>query len=180
MVTIPNLGIILNLPAVNGVFNNGALAALGALLGFFLGAMILIWIGFSIYGAYKFILSNGDPKGIEGGMTLIKNVWISISVGIIFFIVISVIGTFLGVGDVTKWYYQLAQCHNASGSFFFKDNASHELADLPTGNYYCCKVVDPVPQKYSELELKSGSYHYIGVSSGSGAPKGFSECVLFK
>lgn len=175
------LGIRLHFPDVNGIFNNGILVAIGSLLNYFFVILVLIFVGYSIYAGFKIIKSQGDSKEIETGINLIKNVWISVAWGIVFFIAISVVGAFLGIGDVTQWYYQLAQCHDASGGFYFRDIAAQTQEGIPATNVFCCKVTSPnsLPQAWREVRFKEGTYHYIASDSGN-PPPGVDECVEVK
>jgi hypothetical protein len=40
---------------------------------------------------------------LEKGVTLIKNIWMSISMGIAFFLILSALGSFLGFGSIFDW-----------------------------------------------------------------------------
>ena len=180
------LGINIHFPTPNGggLFGNGVLAGIGALMSYFLMILVLIWIVYSIYAAFKIITSQGAEKDIETGMTLVKNVWVSITWGLAFFAVLSIIGAFIGIGDVTQWYYSLAQCNGSGGGFYFLDRAAADTAGVPTDEFQCCTVIDtklgPTKQ-YRELTFPPGSSHYIGV--GKGLPPDtneFKDCTLFK
>lgn len=176
-------GIVLRTPSAGGVFANGALGAVGYVLGYFFTALILIWIVYSLYAAYKILLSQGAEQDLQKGYTLIKNVWISITWGMIFFVAISIIGSFTGIGDITQWYYQLAQCGGGTGSFYFQDIAAHQIGDVPTTDIYCCKVtanLKTAAEPYNNLSFKQDTYHYIGTDGAEPSAAYFSECTLFR
>lgn len=168
-----DLGITLYFPTINGIFNNGPLAAIGAILNYFFVIMMMIWIGYSIYAAYKIVLSQGAEKDIETGITLIKNVWISITWGVVFFIAISIVGAFSGIGDITQWYIQLSQCNGQS--FYFKDMAEQKVEGYEFTHVYCCKVSGSSGIS-SKLGYEEGESHFIGSTSESNT--GFSDCKL--
>jgi hypothetical protein len=176
------LGITVSLPDFTTIFDRGIGAALGWLLSFAFMGLLAIWVTFSIVAAYK-ITRSGMEKELEEGMTLIKNVWISATAGLLFFAVISVVGSFIGVGNFTQWNYTLAQCHDASGGFYFMDVAAQEVNGLyridPTTGaenpVQCCKVVS-VDGVYEDAGFKPDTYHYI-IDPQAGA---FTECEDFE
>ena len=175
-------GIDFKYPSAQGIFNSGVFAAIGFFLWYFLFALIIILVGFSIYGAFKISLSQGDEKKIEEGTTLIKNVWISAAWGILFFIILSIIGNLFGIGDITQWNTKLAQCKGSNGGYYFGDIASQEVAYIPTKQMYCCMVNDikSAPYPYSTLDFPNNTGHFIGVEVGGVPPSGnFTDCVKY-
>lgn len=181
MTDTESIGITINTPNAGGVFDNGALAAVGYFLGYFFAIMMFIWVVYSLYAAYKILLSQGNEKDMQTGFTLIKNVWISITWGMVFFVAISIIGSFTGIGDISQWYYQLAQCKGEN--FYFQDISAHQIAEMPTKNMYCCKVksnLKAAVEPYKSLNFKAGTYHFTGTESGEPNSTYFEECELFR
>ncbi len=171
----PTLGLDLGLPNFTTIFDNGIAAGVGWLLSFAFMGLLAIWIVFTIIAAYK-ITTSGMEKAMEEGFTLIKNTWISATVGLVFFAVLSVIGSFLGVGNFTEWNYTLAQCHDNTGGFYFMDIAAQEQMGITGENVQCCliKNVSQMPNEYLNANFKSGTYHFI-INPGSGT----TECEDF-
>jgi hypothetical protein len=167
-------GIMLDLPNVGGWFSGGLFSAIGQGMFIFLALMVVIWIGFAIYGAFSIISSFGDPQKIEKGWKTIKSVWIGISYFLLFFAVIGLIAVFLGVGAPWRWAENLQQCSQggpAAGRFYFLGNnepdntgkivrkSYMELLDefkvkyqserTVTANVFCCENGD---RKYFQIE----------------------------
>jgi len=88
----------------------GLLAALGLIAQLLFSFLIVIWIFIAIFAGLKIIRSQGDPEGIKGGMTRLKNLWMGATIGILFFIAVSFIGTFAGVGNIFAWSDNLQDC----------------------------------------------------------------------
>jgi hypothetical protein len=176
-IDFPGVGISIDYPSVTGVFKNGLWSAIGFGLSFFFTIMIMIWIGYSIYAAFK-ISHSGMEKDFETGITMIKNVWISISIGILFFVFLNVLGSFLGVGSIPQWYVNLAQCNGTAGGFYFKDMAMQSLAGIPEGKVYCCKVtaIAAAPVEYLQTDFKDNTWHFVIEGNSK---TGFSECTEF-
>lgn len=155
-------------PPVKTSFDGGLLSGIASFLWLFFVVLMIIWVGYTLFAAYKIIKSQGDPGAIQQGMKWIKNVWISITVGVIFFIVLSVAGTFFGVGSIAQWHYQLSQCHDSSGGFYFKDiamQAGEEKVEYK--DVRCCKVTGEI----KGTGFKAGEWHFL-IPGNSG-----SDCV---
>lgn len=181
MTNTESIGITINTPNAGGVFDNGALAAVGYFLGYFFAIMMFIWVVFSIYAAYKILLSQGSDKDMQKGFTLIKNVWISITWGMVFFVAISIIGSFTGIGDISQWYYQLAQCKGKG--FYFQDISAHQIAEIPIDKVFCCKMkinLKGAAEPYKSLNFKEGTYHFIGTGGADPIQSYFDECEPFR
>jgi hypothetical protein len=166
------LGIKFSLPDFTTIFDKGIASGIGWVLSFAFMGLLAIWITFSIIAAYK-ISRSGMEKELETGMTLIKNVWVSATVGLIFFAVISVIGSFMGVGNITEWNYTLMQCHDTSGGFYFMDIAAQELQGLESEGAVikCCLIedADAVNDVYKDAGFSiDGTYHFLINPSGGG------------
>ena len=169
------LGVTFNLPDVTSMFDKGIASAAGWILSFAFMGLMAIWVTVSIIGAYK-ITRSGMEKEMEEGMTLLKNVWTSASVGLLIFASFSVIGTFLGIGNFTQWNYTLAQCHDAAGGFYFMDIASQEMQGIELTNesvVKCCLIndIEQMDSKYYDAGFMDGTYHYI-IDPGGGV-----ECI---
>jgi hypothetical protein len=187
-------GIVLNFPSIEGIFSGGVLSAIAFFLSMVFTLLIVIWIGYSIYGAYKIIASGGGEE-LQKGMTIIKNIWLSITFGLGFFIVLSAIGTFVGVGSIYDWTKSVAQCHDGTGGFYFMDYelqstvfTSNDIA-FHKDRVYCCEVkenitppTDHMPGAYERTGLFKG-YHYVISVNGSSpdieASQFFSDCILY-
>jgi hypothetical protein len=184
----PDLGgFKVNLPTISGIASNGVFAAIGFFLEWILGFLLIIWIGFSIYAAFKIITSQ-MAEGLEEGVKIIKNIWIGISIGLLFMISLSFIGAFVGFGNITEWHHSLAQCHDATGGFFFKEVQEQYAGGLPqTSNYvYCCKVtadlktVAALKTNYKDSSFKKDTWHYIVTKTNSAPSGSFSDCEEYK
>lgn len=120
---IPGTGIILDLPGFGGWFSNGIFSAIGFALSIFLAFMIVVWVGLALYGAFSIISSLGDTQKIEKGWKTIKSIWIGISYFMIFFMIISLLAVFVGIGAPWEWAENLQQCPQggpAAGRFYFQ------------------------------------------------------------
>jgi len=184
----PDLGLTISLPTISGIASQGIFATIAYVLELIFGLMVLIWVGYSIYAGYK-IITNSEAKGIEEGIKIIKNIWIGISIGLLFFVVLSITGSVMGVGDITRWHIGLAQCNDASGGFYFKDVQEQIVAGLPETNndVYCCKVkkdlkgIEGDPGTfYNHSSFKKDTWHYIVVNKGETTTSLlFSDCKKF-
>jgi hypothetical protein len=85
VIEIPGIGVTVNFPDFSNVFKNGFWAAIGFFMSFALGILILILVAYTIYAAFK-ITRSGMEKGLEEGITILKNVYTSIGFGILFFL----------------------------------------------------------------------------------------------
>lgn len=122
-VGIPGSGIVLDLPNYGGLFNRGIFSAIGQSMSLFMGFLVVVWVGFSIYGSFGIVSSWGDPQKIEKGWKTIKSVWIGISYFLLFFVIISLLGVFVGIGAPWNWADNLQQCARggpAAGRFYFQ------------------------------------------------------------
>ncbi len=176
-VEIPGSGIVLDLPNFGGIFQNGIFAGIGFLLATFLLILIVAWVGFSIYGAFQIISSLGDPQKIEKGWKTIKSVWIGVSYFLLFFVIISAIAAFVGIGAPWRWAENLQQCAQggpAAGRFYFQgkfepdpnDPAGHvrvsfneqlqriSSSSAPGFAVWCCEVDG---QEYIEVRSHYGA-----------------------
>lgn len=120
---IPGTVISLNLPSFGGWFTYGIFSAIGQGIYFLIAILVVVWIGFSMFGAYSIISSFGDPQKIEKGWKTIKSVWIGISYFLMFFVVITLVAGFVGMGAPWDWAENLQQCKTggpASGRFYFQ------------------------------------------------------------
>ncbi len=94
----------------SGFGNNGILSIIAFVAQFAFAFLIVIWIFISIFAGIKFIRSQGDPEGIEGGKKRIQNLWMAVSIGILFFVVASFMGYFAGIGNIFQWADNLKEC----------------------------------------------------------------------
>ncbi|KXK26787.1 MAG: hypothetical protein TR69_WS6001000808 [candidate division WS6 bacterium OLB20] len=138
-------GISLFLPNVGGLLNGGVLSVIALFISLLFSVMLVVWVVFSIYAGIKIITSAGNPDGIQGGMTVIKNIWIGIAMFLGFLIVLSLIGVFTGVGDIYSWSSNLAQCGGADSEFKFRYielEMQPEIADDERREYAiaCCRT----------------------------------------
>lgn len=129
---IPGTGLVLDLPSFGGWFTKGIFSAIGQGLYIAIALLVVVWIGFSLFGAYSIISSFGDPQKIEKGWKTIKSVWIGISYFLVFFVVITLLAVFLGVGAPWDWAQNLQQCNDsgpAAGRFYFQGKLEADPSD---------------------------------------------------
>jgi hypothetical protein len=133
--TIPGTGIFFDLPSVGGWFSRGIFSAIGQGMAIFLAILVVVWIGFALYGAFSIISSMGDPQKIEKGWKTIKSIWIGISYFLIFFALLGLVAVFMGIGYPWDWAENLQQCEvggPAGGRFYFQGSYVAD-ADDSTG-----------------------------------------------
>lgn len=153
--TIPGSDIFLDLPTFGGFFEKGFFSAVGMGMFFFLSLIVVVWVALGIYAAFLIISSFGAEDKIKKGWTTIKSVWIGITYMIGFFLVVTIVGVFIGIGSPWNWAENLQQCAAggpASGRFYFQGvevngeniTVSEQLSNLPPANYpvYCCENGD--------------------------------------
>lgn len=157
-----SLGITFNLPNFTTIFDKGVASGISWILSFAFTGLIVIWVISSIIAAYK-ITTSGLEKEYETGLKTIKNIWVSATVGLLFFGFISLIGAFIGIGGVTEWNYTLSQCKNSSGGFYFMDISTQEFYGIEGSNIKCCKITSlkNMPTELKESNFKENTYHYI-------------------
>ena len=130
--TIPGTGIFFDLPSVGGWFSKGVFSAIGQGMAIFLAVLVLVWVGFALYGAFSIISSMGDPQKIEKGWKTIKSIWIGISYFLIFFALIGLLAVFMGIGYPWDWAENLQQCDvggPAGGRFYFQGKFEPSVTD---------------------------------------------------
>jgi hypothetical protein len=133
----------LNLPNGGGIFANGLLSLVGTVLSVVFSLLLLVWVSYSLYAGYMIIRSQGAAEGIEKGAGIIKNIWISISVLVIFFVILAFSGSFFGFGNVYDWSQNLAQC-GPNGPFYFqqveqqREYYTAHGATTKDATVYCC------------------------------------------
>lgn len=159
---IPGTELVLDLPTFGGWFSGGIFSAVGQGIYIFIVFLVVVWVGFSMYGAFSIITSLGDPQKIEKGWKTIKSVWIGISYFLLFFVVITLLASFIGFGAPWDWAENLQQCDvsgPAGGRFYFQGK---EVEDPPgSGNYENV----PVNELIDDYKASPGgnSVSYVGV-----------------
>ncbi|HEC65757.1 MAG TPA: hypothetical protein ENI23_10705 [bacterium] len=100
--------------------------------------LIVVWLVVIGIGAFQIISSQGDEQKIQSGYKNVKNVFVGITIGMLFFIALSLVGTFLGFGNVYQWADKLAICELGESSIpaqrddIFKFQFE-EKTDIPEG-----------------------------------------------
>lgn len=74
--------------------------------------IVMIWIVMVIRGALLYLQSKGDEGMIATGQKKITNVFISISILFVFIVVISVVASWLGVGNFWEWPRAFSYCNS--------------------------------------------------------------------
>ena len=159
---IPGTEIGLDLPTFGGWFTKGIFSAIGQGMYIFIVFMVVVWVAFSLYGAFSIISSFGDPQKIEKGWKTIKSVWIGISYFLLFFVVITLVAVFIGMGAPWKWAENLQQCSvngPAGGRFYFQGK---DVEDPPGSGKF---ENVPVSKLMEDFKASPGgnSVSYIGV-----------------
>lgn len=129
-------GSLINVGAWGDIQGVGLLSLLALILQFIFVLLIVLWVLIAIFAGIRTIRSQGDPEGIQGGTKRIRNLLAGITVGLLFFIAVSFIGYFAGVGNVFDWSNSLRECScsNATAgsdcyTFRFQAEASVEGGD---------------------------------------------------
>jgi len=182
---IPGIDIVLDLPSYGGWFGNGIFSAIGFALSIFFGFMIVVWVGLAIYGSYSIVSSLGDAQKVEKGWKIIKSIWIGITYFMGFFMIVSLIAVFVGIGSPWEWAENLQQCSKdgpAAGRFYFQGKYYPDPTN-PEG--YVRKSYREMVEEYREtnpvitkvyvLCCDDGDTEYIGLSGVNAA---ISECKV--
>lgn len=113
--------------------NVGILALLGLAGQLMFAFLVVAWVMIAILAGLKMVKSQGNPEEIEGGAKWIQNMLMGITIGLIFFIAVSILGWFVGVGTVFQWSDNLQDCsceNSAPGvdcyTYKFQAKASRE------------------------------------------------------
>lgn len=138
-------GIPILLPDIGGLLNGGVLSVIAYFISLLFSVMFVVWVAYSIYAGIKIITSYASPEGIQQGFTIIKNIWIGIAMFLGFLVILSVIGSFTGVGDIYSWSSNLAQCGGGADSEFkfrYVEIELKSVRSLPEGEYGvgCCSL----------------------------------------
>ncbi len=94
----------------SGFANHGVLSLISFIAQLAFAFLIVVWVFISIFAGIKMIKGAGKPEDIEGGMKRIKNMWLGASIGILFFIAVSFLGTMAGIGNIFLWAENLQEC----------------------------------------------------------------------
>ncbi|MFQ5493455.1 MAG: hypothetical protein ACE5DX_04820 [Candidatus Dojkabacteria bacterium] len=143
-------GVKLDLFNFGGIFSRGLLAAVGFFMSLFFTFLLVVWVGLSIYAALKIVASQGNPESIQGAMTTIRNIWVGIAMGLVFFVVLSFLGSMVGFGNIYQWANNLSQCGGSgSGEFLFQVVESPEVRDMQEDGATrifvgCCELSLPI------------------------------------
>ncbi len=130
--SIPGTDIYLDLPSMGGWFTKGVFSAIGQGMSTFLAILVVVWVGFALYGAYLIVTSMGDPQKIEKGWKTIKSIWIGISYFLLFFMIVGLLAVFIGIGYPWDWAENLQQCSvggPAGGRFYFQGKFKPDVAN---------------------------------------------------
>lgn len=95
----------------------------------------LIWIFLAIQGAVKIINSQGNQDTIQEGAKIFGNVFWSITFLFGFFVVITIVASFFGLGTFWQWPKNLSTC--TDGSFYFVKALELESLDTDQIDRYC-------------------------------------------
>jgi len=171
--SIPGSDIVLDLPNYGGIFENGVFSAIGLGMFVFISILVVVWVGFTLYGAFSIISSLGDPQKIEKGWKTIKSVWIGISYFLLFFTVVSLVAVFIGVGAPWHWVDNLQQCANggpAAGRFYFqgKVEGDKRLSYIELMNNF--NVDNPAALNAYVLCCENNDRQYIDIVRFPSAP----------
>lgn len=128
-----------------GGWGNASFLTIGArILTFAFGGLLVAWIFIIIFAAIKIIRQPGE--GLEGGTKRIQNVFYGITIGLLFFVAISFIGTLAGVGNIFEWSDSFQECScEAAGDgecYQFKFQAEASREDGDSINWFCYGVGD--------------------------------------
>ena len=179
---------ILDIPSVEGVFERGALSTVSFFISMFFSLVIIVWIVYTLFAVFKIISSQGNPEEVEKSFASIRNIWIGISMGLVFFAVIALLGAIFGFGSVYDWSTRLAQCGGYQGNFYFRQ-VPDELEVLKkegitygSGKVYCCRetINRPFPAGiYDKYDLKDEDFNWL-VSPDGASPPGpqFVDCKV--
>lgn len=113
--------------------NTGLLSILGVVSSLIFSFLLVAWIFIAIFAGIKIISSQGNPEGIQGGTKRIQNMLMGITIGILFFIAVSVLGWFAGVGNIYEWSESFKECECAGGAdtcyhYRFQAESAYEVA----------------------------------------------------
>lgn len=103
----------LNLDLYNpagGWGNVGILSLLSLIAEFAFSFLVVAWVFVAIFAGLKIIRSQGASDQIEGGTKRLKNMLAGITVGLLFFVAISVLGSYAGIGNIFEWSDSLKEC----------------------------------------------------------------------
>ncbi|MBN1332117.1 hypothetical protein JW978_04580 [Candidatus Dojkabacteria bacterium] len=125
-----------------GGWGNASFLTIGSrILVFAFSGLFVAWIFIIIFAAIKIMRQPGE-EGMTAGSKRIKNVFYGISIGLLFFMAISFIGTFAGVGNIFEWSesFQECSCENAGEEqcyqYKFQAEASREDGDVVEWSCY--------------------------------------------
>lgn len=104
--------------------SGGIYSLLGYISSLVFSILLVVWIFVIISGAIKIISSQGAEDKLKEGYTNIKNVFVGLTMGLAFFAVLSLVGMFLGFGNVYQWADKLSMCEGK-----FKYQAEEDQTD---------------------------------------------------
>jgi len=92
-----------------GWSNMGILSFLAVVARFSFFGLIVLWVFLIIRAGLIIVTSEGGDK-LKSGMKRIRTIWLGVTMGLVFFIAVSFIGTFAGVGTIFEWSDNLLEC----------------------------------------------------------------------
>jgi len=102
----------------------GLYSLLGYISSLLFTILFIVWIVVIISAAIRIVSSEGAEDKLKEGYNSIKNVFIGLTMGLAFFAILSLIGTFLGFGNVYQWADKLSMCEGE-----FKYQRESEIED---------------------------------------------------
>ncbi|MEI7578956.1 MAG: hypothetical protein WCJ58_02825 [bacterium] len=125
----------------SGFFTGGVLSTIGNFIWILFIILMLIWVALTMWAAYKIMSSQGNPQETEKGVKTIRNIWFGISAFMVFIVMLSTLGAFLGFGSVMDWSQNFKQCGSNQEFYFWAAEGliSLEEAGVPSGSVFCCR-----------------------------------------
>ena len=81
--------------------------------------IVIFWIFYIIRAAFKALKSEGTPEELAESTKQIKSVFVAVAMSVLFPVLMSIIGLFLGAGNVFQWPKAFQKCPTSSEYDYF-------------------------------------------------------------
>jgi hypothetical protein len=88
--------------------------------GLVIGFAIIIWVGRILLAGIEAVRSSGDPDKLKESYDKVKADFMGVGLTLIFPIILTIIGAFLGIGNIFDWPRMFSGCEDPAYEYYFQ------------------------------------------------------------